>query len=211
MFPSLALFSRTTYRGSSGSGPGRSGLTSFRSSPDSKRSGTPADVLWMKRSQRGLYHGVQMQSGNNIPKSRQKTRRLFAPNVQNKQLHSEILGKSIEIKLTTKALRTIQKKGGLDAYLSSTKEHELGLFGVQLRNELAAIAKGIMTARAEGSQVVSLDPSPESQRPEGRKAQNLVRRLMKQGHSDSLLQQTTFWDLNSSPAEVVEEKTLGKK
>ncbi|CAO1626176.1 unnamed protein product [Sympodiomycopsis kandeliae] len=210
MFPSLALFSRTTYRGSSGSGAGRSGLTSFRSSPDSKRSATPADVLWMKRSQRGLYHGVQMQSGHNIPKSRQKTKRLFAPNVQNKQLYSEILGKTIEIKLTTKALRTIQKKGGLDAYLSSTKEHELGLFGVQMRNEMASIAKGIMTAREDGSKAVSVEPSPESERPEGRKAQNLVRRLLNQGHSDSLLQKTTFWNLNKSPAAVQESKPSGK-
>lgn len=132
----------------------------------------------MKRSQRGLYHGVQMQSGNNIPKSRQKTRRLFAPNVHNKHIYSDILGKSIQIKATTKALRTIEKKGGLDAYLASSKDHELGLFGVQLRNEFAAVASAITKAEARGSDVVTLKTTPTPERPEARKAHGLVQRLI---------------------------------
>lgn len=140
MFPSLPLFSRTTYRGAAGSGAGRSGRTGFRSSPDSRKSNIPIDGLWMKRSQRGLYHGVTVQSGNNVPHSRHKTKRTWAPNIQRRDVFSDVLGRKLQISASTKALRTIRKKGGLDAYLCDTKDHQLGVFGQQLRDQLAALA-----------------------------------------------------------------------
>lgn len=136
MIPTLRLFSRTTYRGASGSGPGRSGHTSFKSSPDSRSAAGTTHNSWFKRSQRGLYDGTTLQSGNTISDSRQKTRRYFQPNVQHKNLYSETLNRNINIKTTSRALRTIEKKGGLEAYLANTKDHKLGQYGIRLRDEM---------------------------------------------------------------------------
>ena len=62
-----------------------------------------------KRSQSGLFHGKMRQSGNNVPFSKQKTKRTWLPNVQQKRLHSDALGESVRLKLTTRALKTIKK------------------------------------------------------------------------------------------------------
>jgi large subunit ribosomal protein L28 len=106
-----------------------------------------------KRSQFGLFHGKMRQSGNNVPFSKQKTKRTWLPNVQQKRLHSEALGENVRLKLTTRALKTIKKVcfnvcfftrrfltgsipvqyGGLDNYLLSTKTDLLGQEGMRLR------------------------------------------------------------------------------
>lgn len=62
-----------------------------------------------KRSQSGLFHGKMRQSGNNVPFSKQKTKRTWLPNVQQKRLHSDVLGENVRLKLTTRALKTIKK------------------------------------------------------------------------------------------------------
>ncbi|KAL0084860.1 ribosomal L28 family-domain-containing protein [Phycomyces blakesleeanus] len=91
-------------------------------------SATPAYALaraTFKRAQRGLFGGKHIQFGNNNPFSKTKTRRNWLPNVQNKKLFSETLGKFFELKVTTSVLRTIDKKGGLDKYLLETKDKNL--------------------------------------------------------------------------------------
>ncbi|KAF9531102.1 mitochondrial 50S ribosomal protein L28-like protein, partial [Crepidotus variabilis] len=96
-------------------------------------------VLWdavsqpFKRSQTGLFQGKMKQYGNNVPFSKKKTRRSWLPNVQHKRLPSEILDSLIRVKLTTRALRTIKKKGGLDTYLKTTSSDILGDTGMRLR------------------------------------------------------------------------------
>ncbi len=142
MFPTAARLSRTTYRGARGSGPGASGKTSARSSPKSRNTlgAAIASGQAFKRSQRGLYHGVQLQSGHNVPKSRQKTARVWKPNVQTRRLESQILGQLVEARLTTKALRCIKKAGSLDEYIRTAKDDVLGEFGRRLRSEMAAMA-----------------------------------------------------------------------
>ena len=69
------------------------------------------------RSRRGLYDGKDIRFGNNVPFSMKKTRRRWNPNVQFKTLYSEVLDESIKFHVTTAALRTIDKFGGLDNYL----------------------------------------------------------------------------------------------
>lgn len=61
--------------------------------------------------------GTGVQTGNNVSKSNRKTRRRFMPNLQDMSVYSEILGSKINIRMTTRALRTIEKNGGLDSYL----------------------------------------------------------------------------------------------
>ena len=72
------------------------------------------------------------QYGNNVPFSYEKTRRTWLPNIQSKRLYSETLGE-VKLKVTTKALKTIDKYGGLDAYLLGSKTEVLGDKGMSLR------------------------------------------------------------------------------
>lgn len=139
MFASLVRWSRTTYRGARGSGPGRSGKTDSRSSKASR----PTEVaaahagLTFKRAQRGLYDGRIIQFGNSVPNSRHKTRRRWLPNVQRATLWSETLGEHISTRVTTSTKRSIEKHGGFDQYLARTKGTHLGEFGRTLRERLA--------------------------------------------------------------------------
>mmetsp|Transcript_34694 Transcript_34694/g.83863 ORF Transcript_34694/g.83863 Transcript_34694/m.83863 type:complete len:193 (-) Transcript_34694:241-819(-) len=73
------------------------------------------------RSRRGLYDGKDVRFGNNIPFSMKKTRRRWNPNLQHKRVYSEILDEMVRFHLTTSALRTMDKMGGLDQYLLKSK------------------------------------------------------------------------------------------
>ncbi|KAL5343744.1 ribosomal L28 family-domain-containing protein [Aspergillus crustosus] len=93
---------------------------------------------WYRQSNTGLYGGVTIQFGNKISQGRNKgkTRRSWKPNVRRKKLWSDALEKFLFIKITRKALRTIQKAGSLDKYLLDDRPgriKELGLFGWNLR------------------------------------------------------------------------------
>jgi large subunit ribosomal protein L28 len=72
-----------------------------------------------------LLDGKQVLSGNNKPKSLHKTKRKWFPNVHQKQLYSELFDKSFLLTVSTSALRSIDKKGGLDNYLLHTSDSNL--------------------------------------------------------------------------------------
>jgi large subunit ribosomal protein L28 len=59
-------------------------------------------------------------SGNNVSHAQNKTRRKFLPNVQDTSIFSEALGRKVRMRVSAAGLRTIDHKGGLDAYLVST-------------------------------------------------------------------------------------------
>ncbi|KIJ63610.1 hypothetical protein HYDPIDRAFT_41016 [Hydnomerulius pinastri MD-312] len=86
-----------------------------------------------KRATLGLFHGKLIQYGNNVPHSKKKTRRTWLPNIQTKTYNSEVLESYVKVKLTTKALKTINKHGSIDKYLLSTPASLLGDEGMRLR------------------------------------------------------------------------------
>ncbi|GKV16314.1 hypothetical protein SLEP1_g26972 [Rubroshorea leprosula] len=93
----------------------------------------PDSKIVMNRAKRGLYAGRHIQFGNRISEDGgNKTRRCWKPNVQEKRLFSYILDRHIRVKVTTHALRCIDKAGGIDEYLLKTPYHkmdtEMGLF-----------------------------------------------------------------------------------
>eukprot|EP00957_Ditylum_brightwellii_P162667 12387037-Ditylum_brightwellii.AAC.1 len=85
------------------------------------------------RSRRGLYDGKDIRSGNNVSFSMKKTKRKFKPNVFKKRVYSETLDKMIQFRLTTSALRSIDKAGGLDNYLLTSKHVTEGR-GLKMKN-----------------------------------------------------------------------------
>jgi large subunit ribosomal protein L28 len=62
--------------------------------------------------------------GNNVSHSNRKTKRRFLPNLQTISLLSDSVG-SIRMRLSTNAIRTIEFKGGIDAYLKGTPARKL--------------------------------------------------------------------------------------
>ena len=56
-------------------------------------------------------------SGNNVPFSLKKTKRRFLPNIQSKKIFVPELGRHVQLRLSTRAIRTMDKKGGLMQYL----------------------------------------------------------------------------------------------
>ncbi|KAG5513899.1 hypothetical protein PMAC_000521 [Pneumocystis sp. 'macacae'] len=109
---------------------------------------------FFKRSDKGLYANCCIQFGNNVPKSKHKTRRKWLPNIQKKSLYSKALDTFIQLKVSMRALRTIVKVGGLDEYVTGTKParlKELGARGWELREMVLAARKYKHTSNAEDS------------------------------------------------------------
>jgi len=69
--------------------------------------------------------GAKVHTGNNVSHSNRRTRRTFAPNLQNVTLISDALGERVRLRVTTRALRSVQKVGGLDAFLLGTADDRL--------------------------------------------------------------------------------------
>ncbi len=76
-------------------------------------------------SRRCMITGKGAMSGNNVSHAQNKTRRRFLPNIQETSLYSEVLKRWVKVKASTHGLRTVEHKGGLDAYLSDTAKTKL--------------------------------------------------------------------------------------
>ncbi len=70
-------------------------------------------------SRRCAITGKGVQTGNNVSHANNKTRRRFLPNLQDISLFSEALQRMIRVRVSTHGLRTIEHRGGLDAYVMS--------------------------------------------------------------------------------------------
>ena len=64
-------------------------------------------------------------SGNNVSHAMNKSRRRFEVNLCNVSLQSDALGQTYKLRIAAKTLRTVDFKGGLDAFLIGTKNHKL--------------------------------------------------------------------------------------
>jgi len=99
---------------------------------------------FQKMARRCELTGKAVQSGNNVSHANNKTRRRFLPNLQQTSMFSEMLGRNISFRVSTNGLRTIEHKGGLDAYL-------IGARGSTLGTEMRSLKKQIETKVAERS------------------------------------------------------------
>ena len=77
--------------------------------------------------------GKKPMSGNNVSHAHNKTRRRFLPNLQNVSFFSEILGKKVRLKVSSKGIKTVEKKGGIDNYVITSKSSVLAPEIVKLK------------------------------------------------------------------------------
>jgi large subunit ribosomal protein L28 len=95
-------------------------------------------------ARRCAISGKGVLTGNNVSHAHNKTRRRFLPNLQHTSLLSETLGQTVRLRLTPHAIRTIESKGGLDAYL-------LGRANSKLTDEGRRLKRRIVKAAAKAS------------------------------------------------------------
>ncbi|NIA71824.1 50S ribosomal protein L28 [Pelagibius litoralis] len=82
------------------------------------------------------FTGKGVQTGNNVSHANNRTRRRFLPNLQETSLLSDVLGRTVQVRLSTRAIRTVEKRGGIDAYLLSTPAAKLGTKARELRRQI---------------------------------------------------------------------------
>ncbi len=91
-------------------------------------------------SRRCQLTGKGVLSGNNVSHANNKTRRRFLPNLQDSSMLSDTLGASVSMRLSTRAIRTVEHNGGIDAYLLSTPNRNLAPEALVLKRRIVRAA-----------------------------------------------------------------------
>lgn len=102
--------------------------------------------------------GKGVQAGNNVSHSNRKTRRRFLPNVQPMSLYSEVLEESVRLKLSAAGLRTVERNGGLDAFLMDTPDHKLTDEARRLKRRI----RKVQAERGTEAPAALADEAPET-------------------------------------------------
>ena len=89
--------------------------------------------------------GKDAQAGNNVSHANNKTRRLFNPNLCNVSLMSDAMGLTYRFRISAIALKSVEHRGGLDAFLMKAKNDELSVKALKLKR---SIAKKLETQKA---------------------------------------------------------------
>lgn len=87
-------------------------------------------------SRRCQLTGRGVQTGNNVSHAHNKTRRRFLPNLQKTSLFSDALGQSVRLRVSVRAIRTVERKGGLDAFLLDARDSDLPLEVKRLKKRI---------------------------------------------------------------------------
>ena len=80
--------------------------------------------------------GKGPMSGNMVSHANNKSRRRFLPNLNEVTLISDTLGKSFQLRISAAALRTVDHRGGLDAFLAKSKDDELSSNALKIKREI---------------------------------------------------------------------------
>jgi large subunit ribosomal protein L28 len=90
-----------------------------------------------RMSRRCELTGKGPMTGNNVSHANNKTRRRFLPNLQEVSMISDTLGKSVTLRVSAAALRSVDHRGGLDAFLAKAKDDELSSDALKLKREIS--------------------------------------------------------------------------
>lgn len=88
-------------------------------------------------SRRCELTGKGVMSGNNVSHANNKTKRRFLPNLNDVTLASETLGQAFKFRISAAALRTVDHRGGLDAFLAKAKDDELSIKALKVKKTIA--------------------------------------------------------------------------
>jgi len=83
--------------------------------------------------------GKAVLTGNNVSHAKRRTKRRFLPNLCSVTLESEALKKRVRLTISAHALRSVEHRGGLDAYLLKAADDELSLKARRLKRDIAKV------------------------------------------------------------------------
>lgn len=81
--------------------------------------------------------GKAVLTGNNVSHANNKTKRRFLPNLCQVTLISDTLGQRFRLRVSAHALRSVEHRGGLDAFLTKADESELSVRARLLKRQIA--------------------------------------------------------------------------
>src|SRR3989338_68405 len=81
--------------------------------------------------------GKGPMSGNTVSHANNKSRRRFLPNLNDVTLISDVLGRSFSLRISAAALRTVDHRGGLDAFLAKGKDDELSVNAAKIKKKIS--------------------------------------------------------------------------
>ncbi|MEO0383376.1 MAG: 50S ribosomal protein L28 [Pseudomonadota bacterium] len=80
--------------------------------------------------------GKGVQTGNNVSHANNKTRRRWLPNLNTVSLVSDALGRTVRLRISASALRSVEHRGGLDAFLMKARDTELSANALKVKKEV---------------------------------------------------------------------------
>jgi large subunit ribosomal protein L28 len=81
--------------------------------------------------------GKTAQVGHKVSHSNHKTKRRFLPNLLNVTLASDSLGRSFRMRISAHALKSVDHRGGLDAFLAKAKDDELSPKALEVKRQVS--------------------------------------------------------------------------
>lgn len=90
-------------------------------------------------SRRCELTGKGPMTGNNVSHANNKTKRRFLPNLNDVTLQSEALGRGVKLRISAAALRSVDHRGGLDAFLAKAKDEDLSPNALQVKKEIKKV------------------------------------------------------------------------
>lgn len=91
-------------------------------------------------SRRCELTGKGPMSGNNVSHANNKSKRRFLPNLVDVTLASDSLGKSFKLRIAASSLRSVDHRGGLDAFLAKAKDADLSTRALAIKKDIAKAA-----------------------------------------------------------------------
>ena len=83
--------------------------------------------------------GKGPMTGNNVSHANNKTKRRFLPNLNDVTLQSETLGRGVKLRISAHALRSVDHRGGIDAFLLKAKDAELSSNALKVKKEILKV------------------------------------------------------------------------
>ena len=102
-----------------------------------KRDGSRDGRGFLKMSRRCELTAKAPQVGHKVSHSNIKTKRRFLPNLCNVTFISDALGRNVRLRVSTNAIKSVDHRGGLDAYLLKARESELSPRALDLKRQIA--------------------------------------------------------------------------
>ena len=90
----------------------------------------------MDMSRRCELTGKKAQTGHKVSHSNRKTKRRFLPNLCSVTMISDALGRSVRLRVSANAVKSVDHRGGLDAFLLKAKSEELSPRALELKRQI---------------------------------------------------------------------------